>query len=112
VSFFTLLIGCYQGNDGLGLDANNLYYCAAAGSSPSLSSDCSFTCTIMPSGQNDKCANTGSCSSVTTGYYCGTDKIGGDKSTLFLCESSTPQGSAFCANGCVTATSGSDDYCK
>lgn len=103
--------GYYCGNDkGLGKDANNLYYCSAAGATPSLSKDCGFTCTIMPSGQDDKCGS-GSCANVNTGYYCGSDKIGGDKNTLYLCKSSKPSGSKYCANGCVTASSGNDDYC-
>lgn len=42
--------GYYCGNDGLGLDANNLYYCSGSGASPVLSKDCSFTCVTMPSG--------------------------------------------------------------
>ena len=38
-------VGYYCGNDGLGLDANNLYYCSGPGATPSLSSgtDCDFT---------------------------------------------------------------------
>lgn len=103
--------GYYCGNDGLGKDANNLYYCSAAGASPTLSKDCGFTCTIMPHGTDDKCGS-GSCSSVKTGYYCGKDKIGGDANTLYLCKDSKPAGSKYCANGCVTASSGHDDYCK
>jgi len=45
-------------------------------------------------------------------YYCGGDKVNGDKSTLYLCKSSKPAGAKYCANGCHTATSGSDDYCN
>jgi surface antigen len=105
-------IGYYCGNDGLGLDANNLYYCSGSGASPSLSSgtDCSFTCATMPSGQDDKCTS-GSCASVNTGNYCGSDKIGGDKNTLYRCESSKPAGATYCSKGCYTAASGTNDYC-
>lgn len=103
--------GYYCGNDKLSKDANNLYYCSAAGATPSLSNDCGFTCAIMPSGQDDKCTS-GSCANVNTGYYCGGDKISGDKNTLYLCESSKPKGAKYCANGCVVAASGHDDYCK
>ena len=103
--------GYYCGNDGLGKDANNLYYCSAAGANPSLSTDCSFTCVTMPKGSDDKCTS-GSCSAVNTGYYCGGDKITGDKNTLYLCKSSKPAGAKYCANGCVVAPSGQDDYCK
>lgn len=60
-------LGYYCGNDGLGMDANNLYYCSGSGAKPSLSKDCSFTCVVMPSGQDDKCSTSGTCSSVNTG---------------------------------------------
>src|SRR3546814_2242662 len=55
--------GYYCGNDGLGLDANKLYFCDAAGAKPTVSKTCSFTCVIMTQGNDDKCAS-GSCSSV------------------------------------------------
>jgi surface antigen len=104
--------GYYCGNDGLGKSANSLYYCSAAGATPSLYKSCGFTCVTMPKGYDDKCTGTGTCSNVNTGYYCGTDKIGGDASTLFHCESSSPKGAKYCSNGCYTAPSGYDDYCK
>lgn len=103
--------GYYCGNDKLGKDANNLYYCSGSGANPSISKDCSFTCVTMPSGQDDKCTS-GTCSNVKTGYYCGSDKINGDKNTLYLCKDSKPAGAKYCSNGCVTAPSGQDDYCK
>jgi len=103
--------GYYCGNDGLGKDANNLYYCSGAGGTASLSSDCSFTCVTMPHGYDDKCGS-GSCSSVNTGNYCGSDKIGGDKNTLYRCENSKPAGATYCDDGCHTAASGQNDYCK
>ena len=59
--------GYYCGNDGLGSDANNLYYCSGAGAKPALSKDCSFTCVTMPSGQDDQCSTSGTCSSVSSG---------------------------------------------
>jgi len=99
-------LGYYCGNDGLGKDANTLYYCSGAGTTPTVHSACSFTCTTMPSGQDDKCSNTGSCSSVNTGNYCGADKIGGDAHTLYRCESSKPAGGKYCSSGCHTAASG------
>lgn len=107
-----LLLGYYCGNDGLGKNANNLYYCSGAGATPKLHTTCSFTCTIMPKGQDDKCSNSGTCSKVKTGNYCGNDKISGDKNILYRCESSKPAGSKYCDKGCVTAASGSNDYCK
>lgn len=105
--------GYYCGNDGLGLDSNSLYYCSGTGSSPILSSKCSFTCVTMPKGTDDKCdSSSGSCSSVNTGYYCGNDKINGDSTILYLCENSKPDGAQKCSSGCYVASSGSDDYCK
>ena len=66
----------------------------------------------MPSGQDDTCSTSGTCSTVKTGYYCGTDKVEGDKNTLYYCINSAPEGATYCGNGCYTASSGSDDYCK
>jgi hypothetical protein len=103
--------GNYCGNDGLNMDANHLYRCEAAGADVSGDTPCSFTCVTMPQGYNDECSTSGSCSSVNTGYYCGTDKIGGDKNTLYRCESSKPNGAIYCSKGCVTAPSGQNDYC-
>ena len=96
----------------MGLDANNLYYCSGSGAAPTLKTDCSFTCTTMPKGSDDKCQNSGTCANVSTGNYCGSDKISGDAHTLYRCESSKPAGAKYCANGCVTAPSGQNDYCK
>lgn len=106
-----LFAGYYCGNDGLGKSANNLYYCSGAGAEPTLHTDCAFTCTTMPHGQDDKC-EAGTCSKVTTGNYCGGDKISGDAHTLYRCESSKPAGAKYCANGCHTASSGQNDYCN
>lgn len=103
--------GYYCGNDGFSLNANYLYYCSGSGATPTVSTKCSFTCTTMPKGSDDVCSS-GSCSSVNTGYYCGTDKIGGNANTLYLCQSSSPAGAVYCSNGCYTAASGKDDYCK
>ncbi len=89
-----------------------MYYCSGSGATPTVKTACSPTCVTMPSGQDDKCATSGSCSAVNTGYYCGTDKVNGDAHTLYLCKSSKMSGATYCANGCVTAASGSDDYCK
>ncbi len=56
----------------------------------------------MPSGQDDKCTS-GTCANVNTGNYCGTDKINGDKNTLYRCEGGKPNGATSCSSGCVTA---------
>ena len=104
--------GWYCGNDGLGKDPNTLYYCESAGGAITKSTKCGFTCVTMPSGQNDKCSTSGTCSNVNTGYYCGNDKINGDKNTLYLCKSSKPSGAKYCSKGCHVASSGYDDYCN
>jgi hypothetical protein len=104
-------IGYYCGNDGLSLDSNTLYYCSGANASPVVSAQCAFTCVTMPSGQDDVCSTSGTCSTVSTGYYCGADKVQGDKNTLYLCRSSAPEGAQYCADGCIVAPSGQDDYC-
>jgi hypothetical protein len=105
-------LGYYCGNDGLGLNANNLYYCSGTGATPTLKTACSFTCVTMPSGYDDVCSTSGTCANVNTGDYCGTDKINGDASTLYRCESSKPAGAKKCVNGCYTAAAGYNDYCK
>lgn len=105
-------LGYYCGNDGPGLSANNLYYCSGTGASPVKSKTCGFTCVTMPSGYDDVCDDTGSCSSAATGYYCGGDKVIGNSATLYLCESSAPAGAQKCSSGkCIVAASGHDDYC-
>jgi hypothetical protein len=83
-------LGYYCGDNGLGKNANTLYYCSGAGATPSTKTACSFTCVTMPSGQDDKCSTSGTCSPVTTGYYCGGDKVKGDANTLYLCKNSAP----------------------
>lgn len=96
------------------MNANNLYYCSGgAGAVPTLSTACAMTCVTMPSGSDDVCTTKGSCASVVnTGNYCGSDKIGGDTSLLYRCESSKPAGATKCVNGCYTAAAGYNDYCK
>lgn len=105
-------LGYYCGNDGLDKSANKLYYCSGAGATPTLHEDCAFTCVTMPHGSDDQCSGGGSCSAVNTGDYCGDDKIGGAKNTLFRCESSKPAGATKCENGCHTAAAGQNDYCN
>jgi hypothetical protein len=102
--------GWYCGNDGLGKSSNSNYYCSSAGGSITQTTACSVTCVTMPSGQNDKCTSSGSCSGLN-GDYCGNDKINGDSSTLYQCRNGTPQGAIFCSKGCHVASSGYDDYC-
>jgi surface antigen len=104
--------GYYCGDDGLQKNANKLYYCSGDGAEAVVSESCDFTCVTMPSGQDDQCSKNGSCNKVNTGYYCGDDKIGGGSNNLYYCVNSEPKGAKRCENGCKTAPSGQDDYCK
>jgi surface antigen len=103
--------GWYCGDDGLGKDANTKYYCSSSGGSITDSTKCGMTCVTMPSGQNDKCTSNGSCKGLH-GDYCGGDKVNGDTTTLYHCRDGAPKGATYCSNGCKTASSGYDDYCK
>jgi surface antigen len=108
-------LGYYCGTDTLNKEnhPNNLYYCSGAGVQAELSEKCDFTCLTEPSGKDDKCETAGgSCSAVTTGYYCGDDKIDGGENNLYYCVDSQPEGAQKCENGCKTAPSEQDDYCK
>jgi surface antigen len=104
--------GYYCGDDGLQKSANNLFYCADKGAEAVLSEKCEHTCVTEPSGQDDQCAKDGTCEKVITGYYCGDDKVDGDKNNLYYCKDSHMHGAVKCENGCKIAPSGQDDYCK
>lgn len=103
--------GWYCGNDGLGKDPNTNYYCNKAGGDVTDSKKCGATCVTMPSGNNDECTSNGSCSGLH-GYYCGGDKVNGDKNDLYFCKNGEFSGATYCNNGCHTAASGYDDYCN
>ena len=103
--------GYYCGNDGLNMDADTLYYCSGSGATPSTKSKCTYGCTTAPSGYDDYCATSTTCSHL--GYYCGDDGLNMDADTLYYCSGSgaTPSVKTKCTKGCTTAPSGSDDYC-
>lgn len=47
------------------------------------------------------------------GHYCGTDKVPGDRNTLYLCVADADaRVIEKCEAGCVIAPPGTDDYCK
>jgi surface antigen len=104
--------GLYCGGDGLGKDANDLFYCSGSGATATLNTDCQFTCVTMPSGTADKCSNSGSCSGLANGDYCGNDHIGGDANTLYHCSNGSPAGAVYCSNGCSVQPQGTNDKCK
>ena len=103
--------GWYCGNDGLNKDPNTNYYCDSSGGTVTKKDKCASTCVTEPHGHNDECTSEGDCSGLH-GYYCGGDKISGDKNTLFLCLKGANSGATYCSNGCHVAKSGHDDYCK
>jgi hypothetical protein len=56
-------------------------------------------------------AVTGGC--VPGGFYCGGDKVEGDKNSLFVCESGKKgRLSQKCATKCIVAAPGQDDACE
>lgn len=64
---------------------------------------------VVKLGGGATCASTAS-----TGDYCGGDKVNhGDSATLYRCNGPGPATvKSKCANGCVVAPAGQDDYCK
>jgi surface antigen len=103
--------GWYCGNNGLNKDPNTNYYCDASGGEVTKKEKCASTCVTEPKGYNDACTSEGDCSGLH-GYYCGGDKIKGDKNTLFLCLNGANSGAKYCSKGCHVASSGHDDYCN
>jgi hypothetical protein len=105
--------GAYCGDDGLGLDSNTLYNCQNG--TVTVKQVCSNGCLIAPPGTADTCysgsSGGGSCPGGN-GLYCGSDGVNGDANTLYNCKNGTLTIEQHCANGCVTAASGSPDYCK
>jgi hypothetical protein len=83
------------------------------------------TCTLQSSGcygwtSGTTCSGTQTCSAgtcVTTscphgnGLYCGGDGITGDSKTLYQCTGGSLAVSAVCVASCVTAPSGTNDFC-
>ena len=54
----------------------------------------------------------GTCSGLGSGYYCGSDRIGGDANTLYLCNNNAPAGATHCGNGCAVMPQGTNDRCN
>lgn len=102
--------GWYCGGDGVAGSPNVNYFCDAPGGTVTKTDACNFTCVrrgpfggqrgqvsmpptcgrrrciVAPHGYNDLCAGGGTCAHEdSTGNYCGTDGIDGDKNTLFRC---------------------------
>jgi hypothetical protein len=101
--------GYYCGGDKLSGDSNTLFLCSG-GLTNQVVQVCSNGCSVNP-GKNDTCKSWGSGNCVTGGYYCGGDKVTGDRSTLYKCVSGNSGTVAqACTNGC-SVNAGKDDSC-
>ena len=94
---------------------DTLYSCAGPGPA-TVQEACEHGCVVAPAGSDDYCAAAPSATcdaNASTGLYCAGDKVsGGATGTLYHCNG---PGAAtveeVCADGCVVAPAGSDDYC-
>jgi hypothetical protein len=112
----TAKTGDYCGGDKIvNGDPGTLYTCNGPGPA-TVKSECAQGCVVAPAGSDDYCGTTqATCSSTAkTGDYCGGDKVeAGDANTLYVCNGPGPaKVKQVCAEGCVVAPSGYDDYCK
>jgi hypothetical protein len=99
----------YCGGDKLAGDPGTLYQCNAGGV-PIARGVCAAGCTVHPAADDECAASGGTC--TDTGKYCGGDKLAGDPQTLYVCAQGAGTQPMVCANGCVVAAAGSDDYCR
>jgi hypothetical protein len=96
--------GRYCGGDKVGGSPDSLYRCNGDGTA-SLLEACAYGCIVRPAGQDD------TCQCQPGGYYCGGDKVEGDPSTLYQCNTDgTGSAVNHCANGCVVVPN-QDDTC-
>jgi len=100
--------GWFCGYDGVNGDTNTNYLCS--GGQISQSDACSFSCVVV-AGANDECSNTGSCSGIPDGWFCGNDQVGADADILYFCSGGQADGAKTCPNGCQI-NQGSNDSCK
>ncbi len=106
--------GYYCGSDKVSDGRRDtLYECNGPGPVQS-AKRCKNGCKIAASGHDDYCKPPSCDANASTGYYCGGDKVsGGDTDTLYECAGPGPiQSKMTCADGCVVAPSGQDDYCR
>lgn len=110
--------GWWCANDGAcivnGVAGHN-YHCPSNNAAPDRDQACASGCVIAASGSPDYCKPTSFCGS---GAWCGNDCVSGYASTLYTFSSSGSVSSVTqCSVGyanqrCVTAPSGSPDYCN
>jgi hypothetical protein len=101
--------GFYCGGDKLAGDPDTLYQCNGGGV-PLARGRCAGGCLIRPT-QDDACASVGG-TCFEGGFYCGGDKLDGDPQSLYRCAGGVGVDRMTCANGCVIAAAGQDDYCR
>ena len=94
--------------------ADTLYRCHGPGPATVLEV-CVQGCVVAPAGQDDYCATPPpTCDdNAFTGDYCAGDKVShGVEDTLYRCNGPGPATAVeACADGCVVAPPGQDDYC-
>lgn len=98
--------GLYCG-ESVGLAAGTLYQCI--GGDYTELQVCNDGCVTAGPGNDDYCAPGGACPSGD-GLYCG-ESVGLTSGTLYLCEGGGYSVSEVCADVCVDAGPGNDDYC-
>jgi hypothetical protein len=101
--------GFYCGGDKLAGDPDTLYECNGGGV-PLARGRCEAGCLVRP-GADDTCRATGG-TCVDGGFYCGGDKLDGDPQTLYRCSGGAGTAGVECADGCVVAPPGMDDFCR
>ena len=92
-----------------------LYRCNGPGAARVVRT-CAAGCVVAPAGQDDFCRQaTPTCDrTASTGDYCGGDKVSNAvASTLYHCTGPGPATVVRgCADGCVVAPAGQDDFCR
>lgn len=99
----------YCGGDKIAGDPNTLYQCNGGGV-PLARGRCIHGCVVRPT-QDDQCDG-GPMTCIEGGEYCGGDKVDGDPQVLYRCSGGVGVPIRTCANGCVVAPPGEDDYCR
>lgn len=100
----------YCGGDKVAGDPETLYQCNGGGV-PLARGRCTHGCEVRPT-EDDVCLG-GPERCEEGGFYCGGNELSGDPRTRYRCgaagEALAPME---CANGCVIAPAGQDDYCR
>jgi hypothetical protein len=99
----------YCGGDKLAGDPETLYQCNGGGV-PLARGRCVNGCVVRPTGQ-DVCDG-GPMTCEEGGFYCGGNEVAGDPSMRYRCSGGVGTGPMQCADGCIIAPAGTDDYCR